>query len=234
MAQYVDERKVSGLRSAIDLRSKLETLRNHFSKQLIRALTVSDILRFRMLRLRTPTRLKKQRSIASVNSELALLRRILNGAFQEGWLIRNPFTAGPKIISAADERKIERILTIEEERRLLSSCSGPRAHLRPIVILALDTGMRRGEILELQWSDIDLESRMIKVRAFNTKTMQERRLAVTPRVHSELYILHSARPSDSLVFGIKDNFKRAFMSARKRANLDDVRFHDLRHTSVTK
>ena len=62
-AQYVDECKVSGLRSAIDMRSKLETLRNHFSKQLIRALTVSDILKFRMLRLRTPTRLKKQRSI---------------------------------------------------------------------------------------------------------------------------------------------------------------------------
>lgn len=233
-AEYVNERKVSGLRSANDMRGKLKTLEDHFSKQLARAITVSDILKFRASRLKTPTRLNKQRSIASVNRELALLRRILNVALQEGWLIKNPFAAGSKLISAADERKLERILTMDEETRLLAVCKGPRAHLRAIIIVALDTGMRRGEILKLQWSDIDFETRMIKVKAFNTKTMQERRLAMTPRIHCELSNLYKLRPSTQLVFGIKDNFKNAFKSARKEANLCDVRFHDLRHTAATR
>ncbi len=62
------------------MRRKLITLQNHFSKQLIRTITTSDILKFRASRLKAPTRHKKQRSIASVNRELALLRRILNVA----------------------------------------------------------------------------------------------------------------------------------------------------------
>jgi integrase len=233
-AEYVDGRKIAGLRSASDMRGKLTTLQNHFSKQLVKTITTSDIMKFRASRLKAPTKHKKQRSIASVNRELALLRRILNVAQHEGWLIRNPFGAGTKVISAADERKVERILTSVEEGRLLEACKGPRAHLRPIIILAIDTGMRRGELLKLQWSDIDFENTIITVKAFNTKTLQERQVAMTPRVHRELSRLFQQTPSCALVFGIKDNFKNAFNSARKKANLNDVRFHDLCHTAATR
>ena len=91
-AEYVDGRKIGGLRSANDMRGKLITLQDHFSKQLVRTITTSGILKFRTSRLKALTRHKKQRSIASVNRELALLRRILNVAQQEGWLIKNPFS----------------------------------------------------------------------------------------------------------------------------------------------
>jgi integrase len=63
----------------------------------------------------------------------------------------------------------ERILTLEEGARLLAACEGPRAHLRPILICALDTGMRRGELFSLVWEDVDFEDWLITVKAFNTK-----------------------------------------------------------------
>lgn len=233
-AEYVDGRKIAGLRSASDMRRKLATLQNHFSKQLVRTITTGDVLKFRASRLKAPSRRNKQLSIASVNRELALLRRILNVAHHEGWLIRNPFAAGTKIICAADERKVERILTSGEEARLLEACKGARAHLRPIVILAIDTGMRRGEILKLSWSDIDFENKIITVKAFNTKTLRERQVAMTPRLHRELVNLFQRNRTTHLVFSIRDNFKNAFNCARRMANLNDVRFHDLRHTAATR
>src|SRR5437868_5941731 len=81
-------------------------------------------------RLRTPTRCKLdddgkpigQRSITSVNRELALLRRMFNVAYREGWLLKNPFHSGEPLISLADEVKRERILTRDEEARLLEAC----------------------------------------------------------------------------------------------------------------
>jgi len=88
-----------------------------------------------------------QRSIATVNREPAYLRCLLNIAERNGWINRNPFKCGDALIHVADERKREHILTREEESRMLAACTGPRAHLRPIMIAALDTGCRLGELL---------------------------------------------------------------------------------------
>jgi integrase len=161
---------------------------------------------------------------------------MFNVAQREGWILRNPFNTGDTLISKADERKRERILTREEEEKLLAACSGVRAHLLPIVICALDTGMRQGEIFKLQWSDVDLDNRLINVRAFNTKTMRERQVAITGRLARELQALFdlSTKEPESLVFGVYDNVKKAFSTARRLAGLPDVRFHDLRHTHATR
>lgn len=176
------------------------------------------------------------RSIASVNRELALLRRILNVAVREGWIARNPFTAGETLISLADERKRERILTREEETRLLAACTGRRAHLKAIVVAALDTGCRQGELLKLRWRDVDLNARALVLQAFNTKTLRERGVAMTTRLYLELERLweRSSKDPDALVFGVTDNVKNSFTAARKQARLPDVRFHDLRHTAATR
>src|SRR5437762_1424962 len=85
-------------------------------------------------------------SRVTVNRELGVLRRVLNVALANGWIHRSPFTMGKSLISVGDEKPRERILTLEEEARLLAACEGPRAHLRAILICALDTGMRRGEL----------------------------------------------------------------------------------------
>lgn len=234
-AQYVDGRKIAGLRSCRTALQQLEVLRDYFGNQRLRSITHGELERFKAKRLAVPTYRGTQRSIARVNRELAQLRRMLNIALREGWILRNPFTAGDCLISSADEKKRERILTREEEERLLAACTGRRAHLKPLIICALDTGMRQGELLKLKWSDIDFAERLITVRAFNTKTMSERQVAMTARVEREIWQLYQeATNLDALVFGIMDNVKKSFSSVRKTAGLPDVRFHDLRHTAATR
>jgi integrase len=271
-AEYVDGRKVGGLRSLPTVEGQLKVLKSHFGLRPLRSITHGDLRDFRAARLKAPTRgdlarheraLTKDpkveicvtRSIASVNRELALLRRMMNVAQREGWIMRSPFSVGESLISLADERKRERILTRDEEARLLEAC-GPREmvytrrgkkvtaqdsgarreHLRAIIICALDTGMRQGEMLKLRWHDVDLENRIITVQAFNTKTMRQRQVSMTTRLTFELERLYNQSPKqpEGLVFGIRDNVKHGFESVRHAAGLDDLRFHDLRHTAATR
>ncbi len=166
-----------------------------------------------------------------------MLRRMLNVAQREGWILRSPFAAGDSLISLADENKRERILTREEEVKLLAACESPqRAHLKAILICALDTGMRQGEIFSLRWRDVDLENGLLNIQAFHTKTMKERQVAITTRLKLEFERLRAVAPDNpnGLVFGISDNVKRSFTAARSKAGLNDVRFHDLRHTAATR
>lgn len=252
-AQYVEGRKVSGRRSLRGTQGQLEAMLNIFGSRPLRSISYADLAAFKAARLGAPTRadlarhrleleadpkaeLRTTRAIASVNRELALLQRMFNVAQEEGWVLRNPFKLGKSLISQADERKRERILTREEELRLLEACAGRRAHLRPIIVCALDTGMRQGEILKLRWRDVDLENGLIVIAAFNTKTMRERAVQMTIRLKLELEALYSrsTKGPDALVFGISDNVKNGFASVRRAAGLTDVRFHDLRHTAATR
>lgn len=237
-AEYRDERKIEGVRGLATAKGQLKVLREHFGARRLRSITYADLRAYRALRLQTKSeRTDRELSIATVNRELSMLRRLLNVATSEGWLQRNPFTAGPPLISAADERKRERILSRDEEARLLDACAPiQRQHLRPLLVAALDTGMRRGELLKLHWSDVNLDGRTIHVRAFHTKTATARDVPISQRLEAELRRLWEISPkqSDGLVFGIRDNTRMAFTSARKDAELDDVRFHDLRHTAATR
>jgi integrase len=236
-AEYVDGRKVAGVRSLGTAKGQLNVLRDYFGSFRLRSITHGDVRQFRAARLAQETRTKTQRTIASVNRELSMLRRMLNVAQREGWILRSPFAAGDSLISLADENKRGRILTREEELKLLAACEIPqRTHLKAILICALDTGMRQGEIFSLRWRDVDLENRLVNIRAFHTKTMKERQVAITTRLAIELERLKASAPSnpDSLVFGIIDNVKRSFTAARSKAGLNDVRFHDLRHTAATR
>ena len=73
---------------------------------------------------------------------------MLNFALQNDWIIQNPFTKIKGIIAQSAEAERERVLSFEEENRLLAVCKDQRAHLRPMLICALDTAMRRGEIFQ--------------------------------------------------------------------------------------
>jgi integrase len=237
-AQYHDERKVAGVRGLATAKGQIKVLREYFGEKRLRRITYADLRDFRAARLQTKSdRTDRNLSIATVNRELSTARRMFNVAVTEGWIIRNPFNAGPPLISTADERRRERILTADEEKGLLLACAErQRAHLRPLVIAALDTGMRKGELLKLRWSQVDLGARVIHVRAFHTKTMTARDVPISQRLHAELQRLWDISPKDGegLVFGIRDNVRMAFDSARTDAELSDVRFHDLRHTAATR
>jgi integrase len=93
-------------------------------------------------------------------------------------------------------------------------------------------GTRRNEAFTLTWADVDFKAREVTVQEINSKTAKKRTIGMTERVAQVLWELYqkSNGKSDSTVFGVKDNVKKSFVSARKEAGLDDVRLHDLRHT----
>jgi integrase len=233
---YQGETRVSGMRSWKHQLVVLKPLIEHFGNMRIRLITHTSIEKYKRQRLLIKTRRGKDRDIASVNRELSLMRAILNYAKRQGWLSRNPFGTGESIISNADETRRERILTREEESRLLAVCVEPRAHLRPLLLCALDTGMRRGEMFKLRWSDVDLIGGIIRVRKTTTKTWEARSIGMTTRLQDELRRLWEAAPpdTDGLVFGIKNNIKRSFATACRLAAVEDFRLHDCRHTATTR
>lgn len=237
-AEYIGDRKVSGVRSIVPALAAVTALREYFGSRPIREITYSEIRTYKTVRLKTPTRHGTQRSIASVNRELSKLRRLMNLAMQEQWVQRNPFSNGECLISAADETHRERILSFAEEMRLINAIKThpKRSHLNGILLIALDCALRRGEILTLSWSDIDLERRTITVRAFNAKTARSRMVAMTERVTGELRRLweESAKDTGALVFRVSVTIKTAWKKICREAAVLDFHFHDCRHTSITR
>lgn len=236
-AQYIDGRKVSGVRSLIPALAAVNALRAHFGARKLRSITYGDLDAYRTARLRTPTQHGKQRAIATVNRELSKARRLFNVAIQKGWLSESPFKRGGTLISNADEVHRERVLSREEETRLLAAIEAQpkREHLKGIVLIALDCGLRRGEIFTLTWGDVEFSRRTITVRAFNAKTARSRTVAMTIRVYEALTARFSAAPrsQDERVFNIA-GVKRSFTSACRAAGIEDFRLHDCRHTFITR
>src|SRR5262245_17820438 len=147
-------------------------------------ITPATVERFKLERLNTRTRNKTERQIASVNRELEQLRAILRYAKNERLITSSPFErASSPLISKADETKRTRVLSREEEIRLLKACETPeRDHLIPLIIFAIDTGMRKGEMLSLTWADVNFKARSITVRATTTKTLQARVVPISRRL----------------------------------------------------
>ena len=241
-AEFVDGRKVSGLRDWKHVRAFLRTYKEQFGKRRLRDLTYGDIRSFRDKRLHTTTQYKKQRSLTTVNRELANLRRLFNIAVRESWIAKNPFNCGDSLISAADERKRERILTASEESTLLEACNHPkREHLKPLLICLLDTGARFSEMTHLRWRSVCFATRIITIEGLTTKTLKTRQVAMTERVYQAIYSLWEASrdDSDGLVFGIRTNVRKSFTSACKAAGIkqggiDGLNIHSLRHTAATR
>jgi len=233
---YKGEAKVSGLRSHQSMKVFLKALVEHFGAKRIKSITHSDLENFKLERLKTTTVRGSERSITSVNRELQLMRAVLNFAKRNGWTVNNPFEQGESLISQAQENRRDRVLSREEEMRLLAACNGRRAHLRSILICALDTGMRRGEILQLRWKDVNIEEGIITIRATTTKTMRPRSVPMSTRLREELKRMKEKAPDDTefLVFGIDSDVKHGFTSACEKAGIEDFHFHDCRHTATTR
>jgi integrase len=235
-ARYSNGVKVSGRRSLLPVKSILKSLKEHFGKKLIRSIRPLDIEAFKQQRLSTPVRGGSPRKVSSVNRELELLRGMLNFAVQNEWLIRSPFALTKGVISKAAEVERDRVLSFEEERRLLDACAGRRRHLRPLIICALDTAMRRGEMFKMVWNDVSFATNEIFIPQTNSKTEKSRAVGITPRLRAELEAIWETSPKDpnGIVFGITDTVKASFQTAREIAGLSDFRFHDCRHTATTR
>ena len=159
---------------------------------------------------------------ASVNRDLACLRHMLNKAIQWGYLLSNPMK-GIKLLKEPPGRL--RFLSEEEIKRLLQELP---AGSKLIILVAMYTGMRRSEILNLNWSNVDLKNRILVVE--KTKTNERRIIPINDSLFSQLQELSAKKKSEVVFAECRTNLRRNFTDALKRANVRDFRFHDLRHT----
>lgn len=205
----------------------------HFGERQLRAITPESVERYKKKRMQERPRRGSapKMSPASINRELAALSAMFSWAEVNGWIDGNPVRKVKKL-REANER--DRILS-ETEFRALVDAAAP--HLKPILLIAYHTGMRKGEILALTWDRIDLARRVIRLRGGDTKSDQARIAPLNEEAMDALRTL-PPRVGSPWVFRFRGkrpvgSVKRAFANARIRAGLKDVHLHDLRHTFVT-
>ena len=200
-------------------------MRRPIAKENMATLTSSKIAKYRDQRL-------QEIKPSTVVRELSYFSSIINHARREWSLNTENPVLGVRKPSQPQGRN--RILTQEEEILLLQACEAKanrNIYTRPFVILALETAMRRSELLGLKWSDIDIKRQIAFIQL--TKNGESRTVPLSSRAVDTLQAL--PRSIDGRVIpvnfpALENNFKRA----RDRANLSDLRIHDLRHTAITR
>ena len=205
---------------------------------------------------------------STINRDIKALRAALNRATEWGVLSSMPL--GKIKFRVEDENAVVRYLSDDEERRLrralVARDTARRAgresanrwrrergykewaaydtytdYVAPLVLLALNTGLRRGELLQLRWRDLDLQRRLLTVRGEGAKTRQTRHV---PLNSEATRVLKAWRPTaiepDCYVFGGSaestplGTVKKAWQGVLMSASVTSFRFHDLRHTFASK
>ncbi|WP_243337508.1 tyrosine-type recombinase/integrase [Anaeromyxobacter soli] len=195
-------------------------------------LTQRDIDEYRNRRLTYHTRRKSPPSPASLDREIAQLKRMCSYGVECGLLQTNP-VARVKLLNKPNVRR-----TIIDEAEFATLVAAADPELRPILIVAYDTGMRKGEILNLRWSQIDLRIGAIRLAAEDTKTNFARTVYLTNRVIDELKKQPRHIGTDHVFVNPEtctrwEDARKLFVRARRNANLAHVWFHDLRRSFVT-
>jgi integrase len=205
---------------------------------------------------------------STINRNIKALRAALNRATEWGVLSSTPL--GKIKFRAEDENAVIRYLSEDEEARLRAALvkrdNGRRGaresanrwrrergykewavhdtytdYVAPLVLLAVNTGLRRGELLQLRWRDVDLQRRILTVRGEGAKTRQTR---YVPLNTEAALVMKTWRPTvveaDWCVFGSSAGatplvtVKKAWRGILAEAKVTSFRFHDLRHTFASK
>ena len=170
---------------------------------------------------------------ATVNRELAALGKMFNLAIRHKNADKNPIAAVERL---QEHNGRDRVLSSDEFQRLLEALP---SSLHPVITMAYYTAMRRGEILNLRWHQIDLSKGLIRLEGIDTKTRKGR---LVP-----LNVTLTALLKDAMQSGIRcatghvfhrngqpiKSIRGAFYRACREAGLTDFHFHNLRHTAVT-
>ena len=183
----------------------------------------------------------KPRNPATVNRYLAVLSHAFTVAVREwGWIEDTPMR---RVSKGKESRGRVRFLSDGERFRLLKACKeSSNTFLYPVVVLALSTGMRAGEIMGLTWDVVDLNQGYAILH--ETKNGERRRVAITGHALEQLKELSKVRRIDSkLIFPSKENapqkpqkpidLRAPWLAALKIAGIDDFKFHDLRHSAAS-
>jgi len=179
-----------------------------------------DIVRYRNQRLQNGA------SNSTANRDVQLIRIMYVMAIKWKVVLENPARGIKKL----EERERSYVLSRDEEDRLISEAS---PHMKKIILFALNTGMRLGEILSLKWEDVDLEHGYATVRKEVAKGKRSRSVPLNSQAERSM-----GRPQMGNVFTYENKpigtIKTSFRATCRRAKIDNLRFHDLRHTFGTR
>ena len=200
-------------------KSCAKSILSFFGNINISEITPLDIKKYKQSR-------KEKVKPATINRDLEFLRSVFNKGIEWGKALDNPVSKFKKLKEPAYRF---RYLSLDEINRLINAAAH---HLKPILITALHTGMRRGEILKLKWENIYFNNRLIEV--VEAKNNEKRYIPINLTLLDTLINIPRRIDSD-YVFCTKKgkpyvDIKNSFRSALKRASIDNFRFHDLRHT----
>jgi len=172
---------------------------------------------------------KTKVSEATINREIALLKTIFNKAVEWGKIDANPLSKVKKF--KENHLKDMRILKDEEALKLIDSAN---SHLKPILIIALNTGMRRSEILSLKWEHLNFKIGLISVKDSKSgdhevpmNYMVFDTLKELPQNHE--YVFFNPK-TKTYIKDVKNSFKAACSNAK----IEGLRFHDLRHSAASR
>jgi len=243
-SEFVDETflpwSTANKRSHREDEQRSVTLKGFFGEKHLRDIKPMMIEKFKRERLATPTKHDSEerprpRSPASVNRDLACLSKILSMAFDNELIDSNPMR---RVRLLKENGSRERFITADEEVKLFAKLTGRRDHIRSVVTVALNTGMRRGEILDLQWEHVNFIARTIFIA--RSKTGKTRTIPMNDIVLEELKALKQDAGTRDFVFSVSkagvniDSIKTGWRNACAAAGLVDLRFHDTRHTFATR
>ena len=213
-------------------------------------------------------RLKAKRTPATANRDLAALKSALARAAEWGLLPENPLarlkmakedpSAKVRYLEHDEEARLRSALDEREEqlRRDRDSANAWRRdrgypelpdlratafadHLKPMVLLSLNTGLRRGEVFDLEWRDIDLERAMLTVRGAVAKSGKTRHVPLNSEALAVLSGWRDQASGKGHVFQSRDgrrfdNVKKSWQRLLNQAHIGEFRWHDLRHCFASK
>jgi integrase len=207
---------------------------SHFSKlfgtRKLSEISASDIDSYKQRRLKGGIKLN------TIVRDLVVIRHLFNYAYnRKRFFGRNPVSESglPQI-----NDKKERILTTVEQEQLLINCT---PELAALISFALNTGMRRDEVLFLKWEWVNLQEDFITLPHTHTKSNKSRKVPINNVVRKILLENKLRNDGNENVFYISETksgartwLQRAFREACKKSGIEDLRFHDLKHTAITR
>jgi integrase len=231
----------------------LEKLNRIFGSWFAESLSAITIERIESWKIR---RLNAGRSATTVLRDMFTLSSVLSRAVRLGKLTENPIRRVEK--PRIDRRPKVRFLDKEEESRLREAMQMRDAemrearesanvwrqerkqellpslphfgdHLTPAVLLSMNTGLRRGEILALRWESIDFDRQILTVEGGTAKNRQTRHVPINDAATTVLRCWHEQAHDGKRVFEPRTGFKTAWAPLLKRATITKFRWHDLRH-----
>jgi len=184
-------------------------------------------------------RLKEGASLSTVNKDLRLLSTVINRSVELEWIPHHKLYKKPLLIKGVKDERI-RYLTEDEEKRLIHALDRSKNEvLKDIVLFALHTGLRLGEILNLKWENVNLKNKIVVLFPEQTKSKRRHILPLNEvafkvlekrsrcRVQGCPYVFHKEGEKIGSI-------RKAFRNALRRAKIEDFRFHDLRHTFASR